>query len=264
MSEDIDQTRRVLQGKDLVLTRRSFENILKFTDLSTDDLKALPEKSVILEIGSGEKQEFANGVKKLCPDLTVISLDPTLGISPGRNDVALGMSGDTLYYRFKDKGDISRGEALTFQQLQKERERVARRTGNTVAGTALRLPVANNSVRLLIDSHAAGLYLSEEEFLKYLEEVKRVIVEDGEARLYPIGFVGMVNSFVNRNDEHKRIEAEASKAVGRVEGLEGKYYFIDDGIGVILAKKSKSPFQSEYLKGEEELEQASEFSGAAA
>ncbi len=223
------------------VTDREFSRALEASKLDENDILGLPRNGVIVEIGSGLSQNFANETKKLRPDLKVISLDPTLGIHSSdffttheRNkegkleQVSYTYFGKDSYYEGKtpeyaDPPEISK-------TIGQERITQANETGNVVSGLAPEIPFASNSIDMLIDLWGPGLYLERysdgSQLQLYLENVIRVLKQGGEAIIYPIDYYNEAleeNSIRNTN-----AKKEYSKILKEFVNIDIEFYEQED------------------------------------
>lgn len=172
------------------ITDRSFDTIIRNLRISLKEIMDLPEKSLIVEVGSGTNQNFARAVKELRPDSLVVSIDPTLAIDKeGFVTNVTEWKGNiptAIYY--DNYTENSPSEQDYSQRIKDMRVNEANKTGNVVAALAPNLPLQNESTNLLIDSWAAGYYLEKnsDDFINYLKDISRILKPGGFARIYPV------------------------------------------------------------------------------
>lgn len=172
---------------DFTVTHRGFESTLNYCRVSRQQIEALPTNASIIEIGSGEYQELASGVKSMRSDVTVYSVDPTLALSSEREDIRLSRTGNSITYL--QDAPRTHDELIDYKTTQRKRLKHARKTGHILTDRLPALSLPDETTNLLVDSHAACLYLGEQEFREYLETIQRVLIYSGMAHLYPIGCV---------------------------------------------------------------------------
>jgi hypothetical protein len=242
MSEDkSDIAFKTLFGKDLIVTERSADEIFDNCLITPQTIQQLPQKAAVVEIGSGLFQEFAQKVKGIRPDVTVISVDPTLAFSANREDVIVSDTEKRVQYwidpfkRFIDQEDID-----MYQQLQAKRLKHASQFGG-VAALAPRLPIREGSISLLVDSWAACNYLkSEEEFKEYITEVSKTLISGGEARMFPVRYARIAADY--EVDKAMTVLAEMlSQTFQESSGFEPHCYRKDGEVGLILKRLSQLP-----------------------
>lgn len=183
-----------LVGRHLEVTDRSYEEILLSSQLSNEDIMALPTGGYVVEVGSGLMQRFAQGIKNIRPDLKVVSIDPTLALTPDRVDVVIGKGEDipledrqSVIYDLDPFNNVNQDQVDEYGNIQRKRLEHAVEFGG-IPSFGHSLPIRKGSVSLLVDSFAAGYYSkTEESFLKYMHEVVGVLAPRGMARIYPIG-----------------------------------------------------------------------------
>lgn len=133
------------------ITHRPYEAYELFLGFKVEDL----HDKDILDLGSGGKEEFGEGIKEKGIKARVISVNPKLG------------SGNL-------EGAKARSEST--------RE-------NVVAAIAQELPFKNKSFDLIMSLDAVPLYLSskdETEYLKSFTEMDRILRDGGIIKIYPI------------------------------------------------------------------------------
>lgn len=175
------------------ITDRSFNTIIDLLGMSKKDFLALPQNSVVLEVGSGTNQTFSRELKNLREDLICISLDPTLAIKP--DDYVTNVTDwknnnreipTSIYYdNYSENTDEEKKYSTSIRATRIQEANI---TGNVVAGLAPNLPFKENSVDLVVDSWAAGYYLDKnsDKFIAYISDLSRILRPGGSARLYPV------------------------------------------------------------------------------
>jgi len=172
------------------ITDRSFSKILETLRLNEYDILKLEPNSVILEVGSGTNQAFARAIKELRPDILCVSLDPTLAIKPEDYVTTVsdwkGTLPSAIYY--DNFSENTPQEQVYSSRIRDVRIEEANKTGNTIAALTPDLPFRENSIDLIVDSWAAGYYLDKNsnKFVHYIEDISRVLKNEGNARLFPV------------------------------------------------------------------------------
>jgi len=70
-------------------TDRTYEETLKYSNIDNEYIQLLEQDAKVVEMGSGLHQKFANGLKLQRPDITVISIDPSLGVDLNEEFISL-------------------------------------------------------------------------------------------------------------------------------------------------------------------------------
>lgn len=171
------------------VTDRPIEEVSGLLHLK-DTIKDLPEKAMVLDVGSGLNHLFKGAVNIERPDVTIVCIDPTLGINSDKTfkiTVDPKLKDAVTYSSNKYDSDINVNEPVLFQE--KRREKLV----GSVAALAPVLPFTENTFNLIVDSMGPGMYLDRREdregycqMRNYLEEVVRVLKSGGEFRLYPL------------------------------------------------------------------------------
>lgn len=201
------------------LTNRELKELLWMSGLSENYIKSLPENAVVLEIGGGLDQNFAEGVKKLRPDIKPITIDPTIIIgSDNKNSF-------DIYYRKdpKNSGKFKYAQYLrkvkwyqdrklkpekdsikveNQKEFSKTRIQRAHETGFPIAALAPQIPLRDESIDLIIDIYGPGIYLQTKEnpsLDKYLKEIYRILKPGGVARIFPAVDVQVQVDKINGN-----------------------------------------------------------------
>lgn len=157
------------------VTSRTFESYQRIFSL---DIKALNRKATILDIGSGERQEFSRGLRGKKPHITVVSVDPTLAF-PVKEE-GLQALGVTYGIYDAQNRDIS--------TVEERAKRIRTALPDTVAALAPNLPFVNNSFDAVFDNHSAFMYLPDEAGLhqEYISQLLRILKPSGIAYVYPL------------------------------------------------------------------------------
>lgn len=212
------------------VTNRTFEKINENLKIAENYLLNLPTNAKVLEVGSGANQEFANGLKKIRPDIITVSLDPTFALQKGKfaaivTDWEAGKPTAVMYDSLKNSDE---DEENYFQMVQDSRIKNANETGNVISALAPKLPFQDNSFDLIIDSWAAGYYLRSNlnDTKEYLEDLIRIIKPGGEIRISPLF------------DKHENVESK-KKIKYILKSLNSEIKLIDglSFYGVIIKKK---------------------------
>lgn len=147
-------------------TERSLTNYEEPFNFTPDQLKT---GAVILDIGSGTYQAFARDLNQTRPDITVISVDPTLLMSK---------------YDTQDPTD----QQIRPVTEEEKQERRKNKFGNTVAAMAPDLPFTDGSFDYVFDNHSAFIYFPDNlAILKdYLSELIRITKPAGQINIFPL------------------------------------------------------------------------------
>lgn len=132
------------QQEYFVVSSREYKTIFENCHLTEQDIMDLPQGAVIVEVGSGEFQEFAREAKKQRPDIKVVSIDPTLSLEPKREDISINDESDSKIYFLKEKPENLK-DVKRYQKIQERRRQTADKKG-TVAAFAPFLPLKSESV----------------------------------------------------------------------------------------------------------------------
>ena len=159
----------------LTVTHRSYEAILDICQLTKDDIEQLPRNATVVDVGSGEFQEFSQGIKKQRPDVFVVSIDPSMALEGKDKNVIISESGSgKTYYRNPSQNKGLHKEHPLYTRIQLSRVRNAKH--GTVATIVPPIPLKPQSVDLLVDSYGPSLYLEEEAaIVEYIKEISRVL-----------------------------------------------------------------------------------------
>lgn len=217
----------------LRVTARTAEKLIKPFGINEQTVKDLPQKAVVVEIGSGLFQEFAGWVKLIRPDIVTISIDPTLALrQEDLNKPYLKLSStpkdklgflpyvdgqmrqDEVTYKalgeephaYTDKDDKFVDLERIAKGLDIHNRRVATASKNGgVAAIVPSIPLANESSDLLIDSFGVGTWYCEgdKETKNYFDEVLRVMKPGSSAYIFPID---TYSDFVTNIDDNTRNE----------------------------------------------------------
>ncbi len=138
-----------------------YMDMLKLTEKDFDDPDLL-----ILDLGSGEEQNFAKDIHKYNLRSKIISLDPKLGLS--------------------DEEDLSPISKASDKVLRRMRGRKNPESG-TVAGLSNELPFLDNVFSRIYAVYSAPYYLRHpEEIGQSLKEMIRVVKPGGQIKAFPI------------------------------------------------------------------------------
>jgi len=227
------------------VTRRSFEKVIQALDTTPEAfLKELPQKAVVVEIGSGLGQSFSREIQKQRPDVKVVSLDPTLALDSNFFTTHKISSNGTLqqvsYKYFNGQRPKLADTPEQQEKIRRQRLESASKTGKVIAGIAPELPFANNSVDMLVDSWGPGMYLDQEgteyPLKTYLSNIARVLKKEGIAYIYPIdSYNEALETLRVRNANAKR---RYENFLSSLPGIEFKFYQKEDP--GLSNKKSKT------------------------
>jgi len=133
-------------------TSRPYEAYEYFLDLKKGELQGKD----ILDLGSGEKEEFKKGVEKRGIEAQVFSVNPKLGPDTPESELA----------RKKSSGE------------------------KVVAGIAQEMPFKDKKFDLIVSLDAVPLYLpsreSDSEYMQAFKEMDRVLSDGGIIKIYPV------------------------------------------------------------------------------
>lgn len=178
------------------VTDRSFELISQLLDLSAEKIDSLPQNGRVLEVGSGIHRKFAEGISKLRPDLKIVSVDPTLGIT--KNDFSSIVERDdegnikSVHYTnqiIMGKNDDRYSQGILEDTHAVRKERLKKSSGEVVASLAPKLPFKDKSFDLIVDTFGPGIYLQnqgESGLKEYLIRVCDLLTTGGEALIFPV------------------------------------------------------------------------------
>ncbi|MDD3648143.1 MAG: hypothetical protein PHS44_06640 [Candidatus Dojkabacteria bacterium] len=170
------------------VTERPFSEILRLSCFNLRVLRGLVPGSIIVEVGSGINQEFANGLMQIRRDIAVVSIDPSLAILASEAKINLtrskGTGRRTLDYYLADRvSDVHKNSA----GIQLTRLENARRTRNVIPALAPNFPFEDSSVKWVVDVYGPGTYFRERKILiDYLTEISRILQVGGRASIYPL------------------------------------------------------------------------------
>jgi len=225
------------------VTSREGEAIMAYSDITEEDIKNLPEKSNILEIGSGVFQEFSQKIKSIRNDINVVSVDPTLAFIHKRENTYNTPSGVSDFYaQTRDKSQISyylkddyskglpreaKDDAVKIHEL---RVKNASKNGG-IAALAPNFPFASKSMNLIVDCFGPGTWFceSEKETEDYLKEVYRLLADNGIAIVFP---VDNVREFLSYEEDEERNNAAKERVQRTLDNLGLKYSLFQKDVKV--------------------------------
>lgn len=157
------------------VTSRTFEDYQRIFSL---DINSLHRKAKVLDIGSGQRQEFSRGLRGKRPHITVVSVDPTLAF-PVKEE---GLQALGITYGIYDAQDRN------ISTVEERAKRIRTALPDTIAALAPYLPFVNNSFDAVFDNHSAFMYLPDEAGLhqEYISQLLRVLKPSGIAYIYPL------------------------------------------------------------------------------
>jgi len=223
-----------------VVSHTPYETILSECAIRQEDLLALPRNAVVLEVGSGEYQEFAGGAKDALKkadreDIRIISIDPSLGISPDSDDWFLSETGSLLDYH-QNYGSFREEDYVDFSHRQLARRENAKKTRGVVAAKAPRIPIASGTVDLVVDNKGAGLYSSVDEFLSYIREIRRILKPEGKASISTLRFIGHPSNETPAEWQKETGDSLRTLLKDELDGLDLEINFHSDDAGIIIKK----------------------------
>lgn len=164
-----EQHRSIKEGSKFILTHRTLEDYEYFFQF---DAVGMPPNARVLDIGSGVNQEVASGMRRIRPDIQVVSIDPSI-ILP-TDDKSLDELG--IVYRVAKNNNE-----------EERKKRLKTKDRNLVAALAPNLPIKTNSCDYIFDSHGAYLYFSDDQVKKaYLRELMRIGGPHALIGIYPL------------------------------------------------------------------------------
>ena len=225
------------------VTSREGETIMGYSDISEEDIKNLPEKANILEIGSGVFQEFSEKVKGIRNDVNVLSVDPTLAFvhqgdntyrtPAGKLDFYASISQDPQisYY---PKNDYAKGlpEEVKAEAIKMHELRVKGASKNAgIAALVPNLPFADKSIHLIVDCFGPGTWFcgDKKETADYLREVTRLLTSDGVAVIFPIDTVA---EFMDYEEDSVRNDTAKERVRDVLDNLQTEYSFFQKDVKV--------------------------------
>ena len=237
------------------VTDREVGEALNYLDLSDDEVRALPTKSVVLELGSGLNLKLAAHFKEVRPDVTFVALDPTLGFKvASETELSLGddpRSGHinstfiaTPFY-YDGQAELSHlsyapswmdkaaSSNLLEEGVKLHRDRMENLPEvGALSAIVPNLPVADGSVDLILDSFGPGTWFCNhaDGSAKYFAELERVLRAGGTAIVYP---VDSRDEFFEFPPITERIEHVRERINRDLPGsLRAEFYEREDGSGV--------------------------------
>ncbi|MFH1632040.1 MAG: class I SAM-dependent methyltransferase [bacterium] len=153
--------RRMEAVESAILSERDFRQYQDNLDITAEELNKWDK---IVDLGAGTRQEFAREVSAGGFDAEVISVDPRLLLSE-EEDLA-GMLEEEAEARI-----LGRNEPF----------------GEVVGALAQDLPFEDESIDAVLAHFSVPMYLeSKSEINEALDEILRVLMPGGEARIYPV------------------------------------------------------------------------------
>ncbi|HLC88195.1 MAG TPA: class I SAM-dependent methyltransferase [Patescibacteria group bacterium] len=166
--------------KDVGYFRPTRRDLIDYRFIFGFGIQYFKPDSKVVDIGSGERQEFARDLRIHRPDVTVFSVDPSLAIQlDPAQDQQRG-----IVYELKN-----RGYYVPDRNARLERRRNAQKF--TVAAIAPNLPFPDNSMDYAFDNYGALYYFPVDNDLikSYFRELYRILKPGGEAQIYPVDSV---------------------------------------------------------------------------
>ena len=193
-----NQSERIYTPKDIGYFRstdRPFENYRLLFGISPPELK---KNAVILDAGSGKRQEFARGLAKLRPDIQVISLDPSLSLPTD----AKSLKKMGIYY---DIVSLSRKHKTTKADRD---SRLKNKFGDIIPAIAPHLPFKDQSFDYIFDNHGPFMYFApdQNELQRYVGELLRILKPEGQLNIYPLDTYSE-----GLDDDEKKLQASRTR-----------------------------------------------------
>lgn len=180
---------------ELAVSDRNLSSYAEWFNFTKKERDAIPHNAVILNIGSGSFRTFESELHVERPDLKIISIDPSLGAftinregKPNTNEINFVNLPEEEFIVYAPNENLidaegnprfSEDQIFTGEKaikMDKIRKKLATRTPGAVAGSAIRLPLADKSVDIAFDLWGPIRYLRNiDEKVDYLKEVKRVM-----------------------------------------------------------------------------------------
>lgn len=152
------------------VTRRVLEDYEYFFQFKASDMSS---NSRVLDLGSGINQEFASGLRKVRPDIHVISIDPTFILPP--DEVSLEKMGIAYTLAMLDDSEEERSKRHTAKDK------------NLIAAVAPSLPIRSKSFNYVFDSHGPYLYFKDDQLkVDYIMELVRIGAQNATIGIYPL------------------------------------------------------------------------------
>jgi len=188
------------------VTSRNGPEILSQCQLEQQDIQNLLPNSTILEVGSGLNQELAKHLKTIRPDITTVSLDPTLGITVYQQRFFIETSADGKQLEYKLSQGLTPEQKDQTTAVQNQRIKTAEE--NSIAALAQSLPFKDNAFDLIIDSFGPGTWFCNkpETTQRYVSELCRVLKPNGLAIIFPVD--NWKEYVFSENDEQRNQEAK--------------------------------------------------------
>jgi len=225
------------------VTSREGEAIMGYSDISEEDIKSLPDKANILEIGSGIFQEFSKKIKSIRDDVNVLSIDPTLAFIHRGDNTYRTPSGELDFYasvnqdpqiNYYPKDDYAKNlPAKEKEEAIKMHELRVKEAGDNggVAAIVPNLPFADKSIHLIVDCFGPGTWFcgNEKETADYLKEVTRLLTDEGVAAIFPIDTVG---EFMSYDEDSTRNDVAKERVKKVLDNLQVEYSFFQKDVKV--------------------------------
>lgn len=184
----IDNKPTTLSPEHIAVTERTFEQYLARLSLSEQDLQG----NSILDIGSG----FANFVEHVNnAGGRAVGVDPVYSLfKDDFEDFEKVAERNRMHHMFTYGGQVKDTPDQTDEEMRAAwtqfynefKEKAINSKGKYVAGSHQNLPFRNESMDLVVSNNSVTL-LSDPLFLyKAMQEVRRVLKPDGEARFGPV------------------------------------------------------------------------------
>lgn len=151
----------IQEAENSIVTERSLKQYEQMLDFNENDLN---KWNSIVDLGCGTEQNLAKEIRAINPNISVISIDPGLGL-PEASDLS----------RFMDE------EKMTRIRSRENPEPMS------IAALAQELPIQTSSVDAVLALHSVPQYISHEKGVEQsINEIIRILNNGGEARIYPV------------------------------------------------------------------------------
>lgn len=204
------------------VTSRGIESYIDIIDL---DLNQIPKNGKVVDIGSGVYQELAKDVKELRPDITVFSVDPSLAIPTDENEF---IESGLRYELPNEEGKLIKPP----ESLRRQRREQA--DANSIAAIAPDLPFQDNSVDVVLDNHAAFMYLDEDDnnyHERYVTEILRILKPGGVGYVYPIDLYSKMFLYDDETLADSKQRANRIIEIFKNKSVKLEYYEALDSVG---------------------------------
>jgi SAM-dependent methyltransferase len=169
MAESESQTSLADIGK-FHITHRELSDYEYFFQFQA---KEMMPNSRVLDLGSGISQELARDLRRIRPDIQVISIDPSLVLPPDEESLK--------------KMGIVYSLAMLNDSDEERAKRNSVKVKNLIAAVAPNLPIKSKSFDYVFDSHGPYLYLKDDQLkVDYIKEIVRIGAKNATIGIYPL------------------------------------------------------------------------------